>query len=63
MTLVITWATFKWAIIPIVIFLLIGLSGVMPDNDFGPIRAGIAVISGIAFLAWIAIFVVRGFLL
>lgn len=63
MTIVLTWATFKWAIIPILIFFLIGLSGVMPDNPFGPVRAGIAVLSGIALLVWIVIFTARGFLL
>lgn len=63
MTIVLSWLTFKWLVIPLVILFLFGLSGVLPDNEFGPVRAGIAVLSGIALLAWTAVFVVRGFLL
>ncbi|OGL63852.1 hypothetical protein A3C09_04950 [Candidatus Uhrbacteria bacterium RIFCSPHIGHO2_02_FULL_47_44] len=63
MTIVLTWAMFKWAIIPLVIFFFIGLTGVLPDNPFGPIRAATALFSGICILIWIIVMIGRSFFL
>jgi len=57
------WSLIKWSGIPIFILLLIGLSGILPDNDFKPVRATIALFSGILFLVWVITFVVRGLIL
>lgn len=62
MTIVLTWTTFKWVVIPIVLLLLFGLTGMMPDNPYLPGRVAFAKIGGVLLLVWLIIFFAHGFL-
>lgn len=61
MTIVLTWATCRWLVIPLIILFLFGLTGILPDNPLRPVRAGIALISGVLLLAFLVTTLVRGF--
>lgn len=63
MTIVLTWATFKWAFVPLLFLFLFGLTGVLPDNRFGPLRATVALFSGIGLIIWLVVMVGRSFFL
>lgn len=63
LTKVLLWTLIKWSGIPILILFLIGVSGVFPDNDWKPVRATMALFSGMLLLVWIATFVIRGLIL